>query len=325
MSGQTGVEGSEGFEGALDDDFDFPASDTPDSGSEAGEADGQISEGSLSDDVSDQNLNQDGVEDAGHKEDAEDKSEEKAEGSENKGGKEMSPEEEIAYLREQLNITAGQLLGQANGANKSAKGAADKGTEVAAQQPQPQHQPQPQPQQSLAMPRPGETTTLDFLQGQDHVDILSDAGKFNSLLNQVATVAFTAAVNAAQERIMTRIPEIVQASAQQQMEIHGMTERFYEANPDLVPYKQAVSMAAMQIHNEKPELALPDLLKGAAERTRNILRLTKTPAAPTSGARQRRPAQPAGGSIRSQGGNRTPSGAPQMTDMERQIADLLDL
>lgn len=164
---------------------------------------------------------------------------------------------------------------------------------------------------------PGQVSQLDFLQGEDHVAILEDPAKFNALLNKVATVAFNAAVNAAQEQVMRRIPSIVSSSAQQQVAIGDVVRDFYAANQDLVPFKQAVSMAAMQLYQEKPDLQLPELLAQASARTREILHLKGI--AP---GRKRVPAQPAGNSV--QGGvNRTASD-PQLSDQQKQIADLLD-
>lgn len=179
-----------------------------------------------------------------------------------------------------------------------------------------------EPQQNIAQQQQqlnqGEVPKLDFLQGRDHIEILQDPEQFNSLLSSVATVAFNAAVQAAQDSIMTRIPEIVRTSAQQQISIENITKDFYSKNPDLANFRQAVSMAAMQLYNENPSLQLPELLSTAAQRTREMLRLTKT-----NTQQARRPAQPAGGSIRSTGGSRTQQ-TSQLSDQEQQILDLLN-
>lgn len=184
-----------------------------------------------------------------------------------------------------------------------------------------QQQAQQQPQaQQLQKTQPGEVQKLDFLQGQDHIEILQDANKFNDLLANVATVAFTAAVNAAQERVMRSIPSIVQASSEQQTAIANITRDFYEKNADLSNFRPAVSMAAMQLFNENPSMQLPELLSKAAERTREILHIKGV-----QQQRTRRPAQPAGRSVRSAGGNRAPAATNNngLTDQEQQILDLL--
>lgn len=161
---------------------------------------------------------------------------------------------------------------------------------------------------------------IDFLQGQDHIDILQDPGKFNELLCQVATLSFSAAVQAAQEEMMKKIPEIINTSTRQQVELENVTRDFYSKNQDLDKFRPAVSMAAMQLYNENPNLSLSEILSGAATRTREMLRLSQVNSKPV-----RQPAQPAGGSIRSAGGNRqTPTGQ-QLTDQEQQILDLLTI
>lgn len=186
-------------------------------------------------------------------------------------------------------------------------------------QPQAQQQQTQEQAQQAAQTQPGQVSNLDFLQGRDHIEILGDPAQFNNLLNQVCTVAFTAAVNAAQEKVMRQIPQLVQSSAQQQMAIQNITQQFYEQNKDLTNFRQAVSMAAMQLYNENPNLELPQLLQGAAQRTREMLHLAQ---AGVQNQRQRTPAQPAGGSVRSGGGNRV-GGQPEMTDQQKQILDLL--
>lgn len=172
----------------------------------------------------------------------------------------------------------------------------------------------PSPLQQVA---PGQVSQLDFFQGEDHVAILEDPAKLNALLNKVATVAFNAAVNASEERVMRRIPSIVSSSAQQQMAIGDVTRDFYAANQDLVNFKQAVSMAAMQIYQENPNLQLPELLSQAAARTREILHLKGI-----DPGRKRVPAQPAGNSVR--GGVDRLASDPQLSEQQKQIADLLD-
>lgn len=184
-------------------------------------------------------------------------------------------------------------------------------------QTQPAQQQTPEPFQNL---QPGQVAQLDFLQGQDHVAILEDPQKFNELLSRVATTAFTAAVQAAQEQVMLRIPSIVSSTASQQQEIARIADDFYKANSDLANFKPAVSMAATQLYQENPNLTLPELLAQAATRTREVLHLKSAAAA---AGRQRVPAQPAGNSVQG-GGSRTASD-PQLSDMQKQIADLLDL
>lgn len=202
--------------------------------------------------------------------------------------------------------------------------------QVEKEQAQAQGQPSPMqsaPEQTFQQPMPGQVSNLDFLGGlkdQDYIDFLGDPSKFNEMLNKVATVTYNAAVTSAQEQIMMRIPQLVQNAAQQQMSINNITQDFYAKNADLKNFRQAVSMAAVQLYNENPKLQLPELLAGAAKRTREILHLAQ----PKGGSRKRTPAQPAGGSVRSSSPNRqAPNSSPEgegLTDQQRQIMELLN-
>lgn len=218
----------------------------------------------------------------------------------------LSTEEE---LRRQLTEAMGVI-------NQLRQGQLEQPAQAQPAQQQPPQQ-APSPFQNL---QPGQTAQLDFLQGQDHVAILEDPQKFNELLSRVATTAFTAAVQAAQEQVMLRIPSIVSSTASQQQEIARIADDFYRANSDLANFKPAVSMAATQLYQENPNLTLPELLAQAATRTREVLHLKSAVAA---AGRKRSPAQPAGNSVQG-GGSRTASD-PQLSDMQKQIADLLDL
>lgn len=188
-----------------------------------------------------------------------------------------------------------------------------------AKQPQAQPQPEPaptQPQQPSAFPQmPNEVSSLDFIGQEDHIRILESKESFNALLNKVATVAYNAAVMASQERILRQIPHVVETTANQQMQIKDIVGRFYSANKDLEPYKPAVSMAAIKLHNENPNMPLEEMLNKAAEETRKVLRIR-----PGTQARQRVPAQPVGGGR--VGGDRTTRPA-NLTEQEQQILDLL--
>lgn len=232
----------------------------------------------------------------------------------------------IAELQGRINELSGQAAQwqQYQNANlQQQQQAAQPQSQAAPQNVQPPAAPQ-QPQPAIQLPPPGQITDLDFLGELDPVNTVSNKEELNKLLNKVATVAFTAALNAAQDQVMRRIPDIVQSSAQQQIQLNSITDEFYKHNPDLAPYRKAVSMAAMQIFQEKPNLALPDLLKEAAIKTREVLHLKGG-----AKARTRKAAQPAGGgSIKTSGAavrtNNSPFPEDDLTEQQKQIAEMLD-
>lgn len=218
---------------------------------------------------------------------------------------EPTPGDDIESLRQQLAAANLRLLQYEEGK---------------VQQPQPQPQPQPANQQSptpsATFPQAAnEVSDLDFIGQADHLSILENRDSFNALLNKVATVAYNAAVMASQERILRQIPKVVETTANQQLQIKDIVGRFYATNKDLEPYKPAVSMAAIKLHNENPNMPLEEMLTKAAEETRRVLRIR-----PGVQNRQRVPAQPVGGGR--VGGDRTQR-SQTLSDQEQQILDLL--
>ena len=222
------------------------------------------------------------------------------------------PEDDVTILQRRVEELTGKLMQYERGATPPAP------APQAHPQAQPQTPPAPQPQQTpqFAIPQTAnEITNVDFLGEGDHVDIMEDKARFNQLLNKVATVAFNAAVTASQERILRQIPQVVETTANQQRQIQSVVEKFYASHKDLEPFKQAVSMAAMQLHNENPAMPLEEILNKAAERTREVLRIR-----PGGGARPRTPAQPVGGGRSVM--DRTQTHA-QLSMQEQQIMDLI--
>lgn len=223
---------------------------------------------------------------------------------------EPSAEDDITSLRQQLAEAQMELLKYRNAPAQPTPATAP------AVAPQPQAPTQPQNPLQFEIPKTAnEVTNLDFIGQEDHISILEDRAKLNSLLNKVATVAFNAAVTASQERILRQIPSVVETTASQQLRISEIVSNFYNSNKDLEPYKPAVSMAAMKLHNENPNMPLEEMLTKAAEETRKVLRIR-----PTNSQRLRMPAQPVGsGKV---GGDRLARPA-NLSEQEQQILDLL--
>lgn len=221
---------------------------------------------------------------------------------------EPSAEDDIASLRQQLAEAQMELLKYRNAPAQPAP--------AVAPQSQPQAPVQPQNPLQFEIPKTAnEVTNLDFIGQEDHISILEDRTKLNNLLNKVATVAFNAAVTASQERILRQIPSVVETTASQQLRISEIVSNFYNSNKDLEPYKPAVSMAAMKLHNENPNMPLEEMLTKAAEETRKVLRIR-----PANSQRLRMPAQPVGsGKV---GGDRLTRPA-NLSEQEQQILDLL--
>lgn len=157
-------------------------------------------------------------------------------------------------------------------------------------------------------------SSLDFLRGRDVADILGDSDTFNGLLNEIATVAARAGQQAGYEQALRAMPEVVQKSAQQQFQVQAATESFFNINSDLKPFRQAVSLAAMEFYQKNPQATIEQILEGGGKKAREMLRIRGTTAT-------RKPAQPAVGAS---GVQRTAS-QPTLNPVEQQIMDLIDL
>lgn len=203
-------------------------------------------------------------------------------------------EDDVAVLRRQLNEVlsqTGQLAMQMAQAQQQAAGP------------------------TMTLPEdPREASQLDFLQGREVADVLGDPAAFNGLLNTVATVAARAGQQAGYEQALRSIPSVVQSTAQQHMTIRTTSERFFQMNPDLEPFRSAVSVAAVDFASKNPNAGIDDVLKAAGEKTRAVLRLRGTTVA-------RVPAQPA---TAINGMQRT-APAPTLNPVEQQILELVDL
>jgi hypothetical protein len=206
----------------------------------------------------------------------------------------LTPEQELEGMRLQFNEAMGQL------------------SAMAAQMAQTQGGKGPE----LKLPEnPQEVSQLDFLNGQAPTDFLESPEAFNGLLNRVATIAARAGQQAGYEMAMRTVPSVVQSSAQQQFQLQHAADNFYKQNADLVPFKKAVSLAALDFYSKNPGATPEQILEGASVATRNILRMRGT----TAG---RVPAQPAATPGVVGGAPRTAAPA-QLTPLEQQILDTI--
>ena len=162
---------------------------------------------------------------------------------------------------------------------------------------------------------PKEITQIDFLGDIETAHLLEDPNALNYLLNKVATVAAQAGKQAGYEMAMRSIPGITTKALTQQLEAQRVATEFYTANPDLTPFKQAVGLACLEFAKKNPNATQSEILKGAGDMTREILRIRGT-------QRARVPAQPAStvGSV-----ERTTKPAKPVNSIEEQISALIDI
>ncbi len=112
----------------------------------------------------------------------------------------------------------------------------------------------------------------DFLEGEAEEDLSElDSKKLNQLLNK----AYKAAAEKSFERVMVSLPSIIKTNLTQQTALTNAANNFYSSNPDLAPYKQAVSNIAEEIISKNPDLNLEELFKEVEKESRKRLSLAK--------------------------------------------------
>jgi len=207
----------------------------------------------------------------------------------------QTPEQEVEAMRLQLSEAMGAIGAMATQLQALQSGAGQPKLEL------------PPEQEKMA--------ELDWLQGANPADFLESPEAFNALLNRVATTAARAGQQAGYEMAMRTIPNVVHSAAQQQSQLQAVADNFYKTHPDLVPFKKAVSLAALDFKSKNPAATPEQVLAGAAESTRKVLRMRGT----TAG---RVPAQPAAtpGAV---GGTQRTATPAQLTPMEQQILDMM--
>lgn len=183
-------------------------------------------------------------------------------------------------------------IGEYNKLLEDVSGLRNQLAQVQAMQPQvhPQGPPQPvqgQPQQPQAPQR----SFKEVITPELWHEIASSPEAFAGVLDRV--------YQAATSDIMLMIPSMIQTNVHLYNSINKITEEFYAANKDLLPYRQTVATIAQEIINQNPNTPIGTILEQAAPEARRRLRLPATVVvhpAPTS-PKPTKPALPGSGTV----------------------------
>ena len=132
--------------------------------------------------------------------------------------------------------------------------------------------PQGQPQQGDS--KEGgqeETSSLDALKEYSFDNIVESEETFWKFVNDLITQVQTKT----EEQTMRKIPQVVQTTAQEQMNLREKANAFYSNNPDLAHSKPFVANIVNQVYSEHPDWSFDDMLSEAADRARDALGLEK--------------------------------------------------
>ncbi len=136
--------------------------------------------------------------------------------------------------------------------------------------------PEPEPE-----PTPLTIEEQNFLDGIDFDDVTADPATFNKLLNTLYTKAVTDTQTRLSESVLRSIPEIVRTNINTITNLKAASDKFYEDNSDLTPFKKVVATVFEEVAAENPDKELTELLSTVASESRKRLDLHNSVAKPT--------------------------------------------
>jgi hypothetical protein len=122
-------------------------------------------------------------------------------------------------------------------------------------------------------------TNEDFLGDADIDEVLGDPEKFNQLLNSVLKKGMEMAKGITiqgNETVLKSIPDIVKSNISLVTNLKKASDDFYDSNPDLKPWKQAVASVFEEIASKNPDKTIQQNLETVGEEVRKRLKFQKT-------------------------------------------------
>jgi len=127
------------------------------------------------------------------------------------------------------------------------------------------------PREPVKVEPPKPPEEQDFLGEVDLDELTRDPKEFNKVLNKI----YQRAVVDTRSGVMETLPEIVKTNIQIMNELKATSEKFYEDNKDLQPFKKVVAVVFDEIAAASPTKNYVDLIKEVAPEVRKRLDLKK--------------------------------------------------
>ena len=148
-------------------------------------------------------------------------------------------------------------------------------------------------------------------EGVDSLDELSREDA-NQLLNRVASHA----VKLGYEHAIRAIPNIVRHNVTMQLSMAEAVKDFYAANPELTAYKKVVAQQAQNVASEHTDWTVGQVFEEAGVKAREQLKLAKR------AVEKKRETEKKGGFAPVGGARGVGKAKPNLTDVEKQIAEM---
>jgi len=157
------------------------------------------------------------------------------------------------------------------------------------------------------------------------VDPLGDF-EFNSLVEDSETFKKWAKnfgskiYEKAKEDFYREVPQVVQSTTQEQIQLREKAKEFYENNSDLAEVKPFVAQTTNQVHSEHPDWDFDQVLEESAKRARDALGLEKQALQTEKASKKKDPALAKEGGSRKSGKRESKD---QRSEMERDIDEMI--
>ena len=120
----------------------------------------------------------------------------------------------------------------------------------------------------------------DFLGEEDAYEMVQDPKRFNKLLNQIYQRAVTDTRKVLGEGVLRSIPDIVKTNLTIMTSLQRASDKFYDENKDLVPFKKVVSTVFEEMSSTNPDKKYDVILKDVGVEARRRLDLHKSATQP---------------------------------------------
>jgi hypothetical protein len=118
----------------------------------------------------------------------------------------------------------------------------------------------------------------DFIGEVDLDELTRDPKEFNKVLNKI----YQKAVVDTRSSVVETLPEIVKTNIQIMNELKATSERFYDENKDLQPFKKVVAVVFDELAASNPNRSYNEIIKDVAPEVRKRLDLKKEVKEPTT-------------------------------------------
>lgn len=118
----------------------------------------------------------------------------------------------------------------------------------------------------------------DFVKDVDLDEVTREPSAFNKLLNSIykkAVETVRGEVRKSKEETIQVLPSIISSNMELQKTLKDLSDKFYEENKDLKPFRKVVGVVFDEISGQDPKAPFTEVLRKVGDETRKRLELKK--------------------------------------------------